>query len=904
MKSMKQLFRKIQKDKKNEHTSQSSIGEKNLAVEESTEFGKADSEQSVSLSDHVSLNKIINDDGTVQSDLKSEVTFSCTQRRTGARKSRRALREENRRALAIEMACSTNGSSENGDEVRDSIEGNGPGVFVEIPVPYNAVEQKDTALNHRSRSRSRDCRRSEGRASSKSQDRLTPRPPRSQRLTSRSRSSDVRRKRRGNATSDDEAASKHTDDSNASTDAVPAMGVKNDKAFLCQLQKATKGGNCDNASQKDIRENAVEDSLFHKERTVIDMENPNTDQSSDATKDDHPMGTVTRERRARRSDSRDGRRRARSGSRDKPISVSEIKEKSRSQRSVSRDGKKRSSHRERRPRSTSREVIVPSKQNGSRDRLANSSHHSKASKNLSGSTGRRPLKRTTSLVSTRSNEGIKLLFGGGQGTVRHPSADKTILSSNINEFGKEGLQSEGKSDEGSIVPTNRNDEEKQIQKVSVVFKDECNSIAVQTRDHHANDEYPTQDGQRVAPASILRSLSGEETMQSRSDAGKRGIQFEEGSPDIPVKDKEIEGEVASTMEMRISEEKKNDRLSEREKRNDARKARRDRKTKVAEAAPKTITTESNLEALLGLIGSSADDFKSDNNTNTEGLFDTQPLCSVDFFQSLTTPSDKISEAKSKRNSTERKRGVVRSKSSDDAIDLTGISGDSKERKRGVIRTKSSDDAKDLQCHDLASSKPRKQKRNVTSTRNILPQSEHGTDGRRMHEDAIENASLPPPSLAGERRSKSGKKIEIQSIVERMDEEVQLRHISSAGDPTVNLTQKDAKVNAGPIDAFVLLDQSVPADNISVKSTMTSKTRDSRKIQRRNFVSNDAECDQSLAPPSLAGDTMPSSVGSRKESDLHAPSVSHSEESGDESPLPRISRRMSKKPKSFAVLQRR
>ncbi|KAG7336825.1 hypothetical protein IV203_035424 [Nitzschia inconspicua] len=984
MKSMKHLFRKGKQDRKIEETSHSQDDEEIVAVEESTELSKAGSEHTVNISDNVSLNVSIHDDGTVETDMKSEVTsHSALIKRTGPRKSRRALREQSKQALAIEFASSNHSTSASVDS-SDDLADDASGVFINIPVTIKTEDKKDAKTS--SRSRSRDAHRSHERAASRSRDRG---PISSRKLSSRSRSSDRRRSRRDSTNSDDQVI---TDQPNVSKNTKTLSVSSKEKGFLSQLQRATN-----EEKQDELRETSAgtppspRPTDSEPEKLSEKCHEKCFDQQ--LREDNHSMEKLARERRARRSNSSDGRRRARSGSRDRVVAENDNKERRKSSRSVSRDGRHVSSNRNRTQRS--KDTKIPSNQGTSSERLGSSSQHTAA---RSRSTDRRGVRRTKSNVCKGSTEGIKMLFG--EGLQRRQSEENTNVASNIqqpieeknlddlligpdicqvrekdstidnemisplqqacdksesknsalserpyratgrsmsrvrmsrnrssrsrsaekteNKFPEKSeveipLNCEAKRIETTSTETpSRMDEmtkavvsekdgnEKQVQKVSVVFRDEDGVAGPTERVYGSVDKGKESE---IGHATMLLKLGDQEVSPSKAavPSAKESKDIEDSSQHHPkletkILTKENGGNLSDDAALGKPDGKGPGRLSDKDKRRAARNARREKRQTIArESAP----GESNLTALLGMIGSSADDFKSNNISNTDELFEIQPKCSVDFFQSISAPHD--SGEKMKSTSTVTGRGVASSKSCDDTKELIGNTDELKDKRHSVVRRSSSDDAFDCMCQASTARKSQKSQSKAISLRNVLSQSDHVTDGRRRHDSEENGDCLPILSLSGNSCDKSrrcSKKIQRQTIVEGEDEDVQLPPPSLAGDSFVKRGSKVVakSLPSAPVDAFELLMQETTTLKVA------ESERKSKKIRRGKGVSDDGDCEESLAPPSLAGDAMAFSVRNKNAKGLTAVSECEESEADGEIKLPVITRKMSKKAKSFAVLQ--
>ncbi|KAG7350686.1 hypothetical protein IV203_010046 [Nitzschia inconspicua] len=984
MKSMKHLFRKGKQDRKIEEMSHSQDDEEIVAVEESTELSKAGSEHTVNISDNVSLNVSIHDDGTVETDMKSELTnHSALIKRTGPRKSRKALREQSKQALAIEFASSNHSTSASVDSY-DDLADDASGVFINIPVTIKTEDKKDDKTS--SRNRSRDAHRSHERAASRSRDRGPVR-----KLSSRSRSSDRRRSRRDSTNSDDQVI---TDQANVSKNTKTLSVSSKEKGFLSQLQRATN-----EEKEDELRETSAgtpsspRPTDSESEKLSEKCREKCYDQQS--REDNHSMEKIARERRARRSNSSDGRRRARSGSRDQVVAENDNKERRKSSRSVSRDGRHVSSNRNRTQRS--KDTKIPSNQGTSSERLGSSSQHTAA---RSRSTDRRGVRRTKSTVCKDSTEGIKMLFG--EGLQRRQSEENTIVASTTNiqqlieEKNLDGLlfgrdicqvqEKDGTIDNEMISPLqqacdksesknsalsekpyratgrtmsrvrmsrnrssrsrsaektedklpeksefeiplkceakmieatstetpSRMDEmtkavvsendgnEKQVQKVSVVFRDE-DGVAEPTE--RVYDSLDKGKESVIGHATMLLPLGDQEISPSKaavpSAKESRDIEYSsQHHPKLETKILTIEngGNLSDDAALGKPDGKGPGRSSDKDKRRAARNARREKRQTIArESAP----GESNLTALLGMIGSSADDFKSNNISNTDELFEILPKCSVDFFQSISAPHD--SGEKMKSTSTVTGRSVASSKSCDDTKELLGNADELKDRRQSVVRRSSSDDAFDCMGQASISRKSQKSQSKAISLRNVLSQSDHVTDGRRRH-DSEKNGDCPPmPSLSGNSCDKSrrcSKRIQRQTIAEGEDEVVQLPPPSLAGDSFVKRGSKVVakSLPSAPVDAFELLMQETTTLKVA------ESERKSKKIRRGKGASDDGDCEESLAPPSLAGDGMAFSIRNKNANGLTAVSECEESEADGEIKLPVITRKMSKKAKSFAVLQ--
>jgi hypothetical protein len=334
----------------------------------------------------------------------------------------------------------------------------------------------------------------------------------------------------------------------------------------------------------------------------------------------------------------------------------------------------------------------------------------------------------------------------------------------------------------SVDPKN----EKQVQSVAVVFRDEDGNIAThnvgneeRSVDVPQNNE-PTKEEFNAA-AALLRHLENDECLDSgipnkaKSSEGFEGQRIvqswtiKEDGDSSTAKKGTSEDPPQSSLGARIgtskngasapsssysssdldpkhSEEAK---ISDKERRRAARKARREKENNEASTNTSTLSNESNMAALLGLIGSTEEDFKTKDTHLVSGVFDDKPKSSVDFFQSLsahTSMTTAKSQSKTQSRSQDAERGVMRSKSFDDAIDVPHTSERSSRKK------------------------------NARSSRNVLSQSDQtprgissideagstatAVDGttRRMskkiqrtvsEEDDDDAHSLPPPSLAGD-----------------------------------------------------------------------------------------------------------------------------------------------------------
>jgi len=389
------------------------------------------------------------------------------------------------------------------------------------------------------------------------------------------------------------------------------------------------------------------------------------------------------------------------------------------------------------------------------------------------------------------------------------------------------------------------------------FEKECRSAR-----NAGNDDTGKNEGQGARNGTSKTLGTGSELLGSQADKYSSGegsdLKFTATSATLVSEDSNVNG----TAEIQE--------LSAKEKRRAARKSRREKKV-ADEAETSSAAAQLDINALLGMIGSTEDDFKTEKIATV--IFDAQPLNSVDFFQGGAAPpgEENVGAVKSKNygvsarahKGEEKQRGVTRSKSSDDAteffarkskgLDLKEASEEG-DKKRGVTRSKSSDDASDfLSLKSRSDHIPKK----AVSLRS-LSQSEHKQDKnrkiRRQHiaEEEEEENHLPPPSLAGDtyikKKPKKSKSIKRNSV--------------------------------GSVDAFALMgEQDMTETDANEITSRAGKNGRSRKIRMEKDPSahDDSICEQSLAPPSLAGDVIQSSNSRKGKKDLQTVSESISEE---------------------------
>jgi hypothetical protein len=328
-----------------------------------------------------------------------------------------------------------------------------------------------------------------------------------------------------------------------------------------------------------------------------------------------------------------------------------------------------------------------------------------------------------------------------------------------------------------FTKTSPRDEEKQVQKVSVVFRDSPEIVGKSLESLSATTKKKEDLSDETGPLAARDSDGLNKALNSTLDPNEdsKNLGAFQGSNMIDEADKG-NGKIETDA-----------RLSEMEKRRAERKARRNKKHRAGSSNPNPA--QSDVAALLGMIGSTEDDFKRKNSSSVDDLFETQPVSSVDFFKAISSIPE----------------------------ENDGAPSPTEERERGVIRSNSSDDAK------LFNRKQRRDSRKAASAWNLLSQSDHVTDKRRNTKSLIEENNLPRHSISGATKSKN-RKVEYHSNANEDGEDKYLPPPSLAGDTYVRNEWKSRRVHRAHQGGGTA---SVPGE--------------------------DDVCEQSLAPPSLAGD---------------------------------------------------
>ena len=520
----------------------------------------------------------------------------------------------------------------------------------------------------------------------------------------------------------------------------------------------------------------------------------------------------------------------------------------------------------------------PHRSKDRRSRHSSSKSHHHGSSKRSSSRDKRPSRR-----SHRKE--------GEEACEKDPSSGKHSDS--------RGDRSKQKSDGDKVEETNETvkrhpkpEDEKQTQTVSVVFRDKDGNVEKpkeiplkrsgeqQAADQHQGETNPAtdllshltekksnlqeptmsedKDPVLTNPAEALLShLGADKTPSSPPDADssknssdqansteERSGPKEDGT-DSPNNNKKKavsdDVKVDASMAKEGDSDKKSgtEEMSEKDKRRAARKARRDKKHSSSDKSSNAPAAD-NMAALLGMIGSTEDDFKSHDTSLVADLFDSQPKDSVGFFQAMAAaPSGNVTKHESTENNP--------------------------------------DDKESSNVASKKSSRPR----------DMLSQSDHHVLQKKCHPSMdSDNCSLPDENGKSSTRSK---KIQHKSIVEEDDQEDRLPPPSLAGDAHVKKKSKSRKKS------------NEHEENDKKSSRRNGSTRMIRRAEDSGSQ-DDNICDESLAPPSLAGD-MPQSLGrSSQKNPLPSLTETIDEETVDEADeRPGLIRTMSKKGKSFRML---